>query len=95
MLGWIVFWIGALADAWTTDHGLDLPGTREANPLARWLLETFEPRFGDATVYLVKLAIGWGMWMVDAPAVVLWVLGLAQVGSAYWNWTVIRKIRQR
>lgn len=73
----------SIADSITTWKALRRPGTREANPVMRWLFDHFGIR---QTLVASKLAALGVIWYTMGP-VTVWVLGgwSAVYAWAIWN----------
>ena len=87
--------LGTLADWYTTERGLGL-GLREANPVARYLMDQTGSVFA-ATVLADGAILGlasWGFYALggtDAVRLFLYVAGGMQLVAAGLNWRLIRK----
>ncbi|MEE8472558.1 MAG: hypothetical protein V3S82_05265 [Dehalococcoidia bacterium] len=97
-MGHLVYWLGALADWWTTRRGLK-DGAKEVGAFGgmAWLMR----RVGrDWAITLVKLAV-WGLFLwMDMPAGVFYMAGgvqfLAALGNYFGWWgPVFRWVKAR
>lgn len=82
--------LAQFADYWTTKRGLAL-GYREANPAARWIINTL----GIEVFAALKVIAGWFFVYVTWPLVWPGVLvAVAFFGAAIWNYTRPSKARR-
>ena len=89
----ILFMLASIADAVTTVIALRLPGLREANPLARWVMALF----GKPGWVILRLAASggasWALWTYRAEGgtaaalatLCAWVLALVTLRVAVTN----------
>lgn len=94
-IAWIVFVLGAFADAWTTDYARDRYRVREMNPVVGAILNWFEGWIGDLAEYVFKAVLVGVFFLLHPPAWAVLVLGIAQLAAALWNWHIIRKLSRR
>lgn len=88
---YVVFWIGAFADFWTTRIGLDA-GFREGNPLVRYVLDKL-PFDSEVELAGIKLVVFGMLVLLNLPEWAFYVFGVAQMLAAAHNYRLLRKAR--
>lgn len=84
----LVFWLGAVADWYTTRRGLKKAGIKEANGLMAKAMK----RLGrDWAITLIKGAVWLGFYLYGMPAGVFYMAGGMQFAAAGWNLYIIRR----
>ena len=107
IFGIVVVILGTIADWYTTKEFRRI-GLREANPIARWIMEQVQRRGGGmrAQVFAATLVFDglviWGMvaglaWWSGTQAAALWLIaaGVAQLVVAYRNRSAIERETER
>ena len=96
-VSWIVFWLGAGADWYTTKRGLK-KGAREMNPLFN-ALRAFGMTIDAAATALKASVFIWFLWTSAPPVVYFWLGGfqfLAALSNHYgWLGKLMTKWRDR
>ena len=87
---YVVYWVGAAFDGWTTERGLDRGG-REKNKRVRWFIETM----GDRGLFVVKTLGFIVLLLSDAPAWAYYVLGAGQLVVGFRNLKILLKMKRR
>lgn len=93
-VGMSAYWVGALADWYTTKRGLE-KGATEANGILRAIL-LWLPFDRELGVFAVKLTVFATLGCLGAPSVVFLVIGAIQFAAGLWNYFgVLRRITAR
>ena len=85
----IAFWVGALADAYTTRVGLRA-GFREGNPFVRYVLNVL-PFNSEVELMVVKIALYAVFYVGGAELWMYYTLGGVQFAAALWNYRLLKK----
>lgn len=87
----VVYWVGALADWYTTKRAVfDSKLGEEKNPLIAWAIKN-----GAGEWHLLALkAVIFAVLGVLADPLALWIVGVAYGAMAVWNKTVLRHARR-
>lgn len=85
--GIVAYWVGAVADMWTTWRGLKSGRFREANPVLGPIIN----RFGNAGLLAVKI-LAFIVLMFFGSATPLVIVGALWFAVACWNAYQLRKV---
>lgn len=83
MLPHIVYWLGAVADWWTTRRGLK-KGMTEVNPVVRSAMDKLGRDWG---ITFLKMSLWLILYLTGASDLVFYVAGGIQLAAAIWNVT--------
>ena len=88
-MGYIIFWVGAFADFYTTRIGL-AAGFREGNPLVRYVLDKL-PFDSEIELAGIKLVVFIMLVLLGIPEIGFYIFGAAQFLAAANNFRLLRK----
>jgi len=96
MLPHAVYWVGALADWYTTKRGLEYAGKGKELNVARWFMRVLGRDWG---LSVLKLGVWVGFLWYGMPAGAYYLAGaiqfLAALGNHFGWWSVIYKRLKR